>query len=50
MENSESKKILIENRTCYYLDDITKLEGFDLNNILIDVKSHGNILVYDIKL
>ena len=25
-----------------------KLEGFDLNNILIDGKSHENILIYDI--
>ena len=30
----------IENSTCYYFDDIIKLEDFDLDNILIDEKSH----------
>ena len=33
---------------CYYFDDIIKLEDFDLDNILIDEKSHENILIYDI--
>ena len=42
------KKIRIKNRTCYYFDDIIKLEDFDLDNILIDEKSHVNILIYDI--
>ena len=28
-----------KNRTCYYFDDIIKLEDFDLDNILIDEKS-----------
>ena len=31
-----------------YSDDITKLENFDLDNILKDEKSHENILIYDI--
>ena len=48
MENNELKKICIRNRTCYYFDDIIKLEDFDLNNILIDKKIHENILIYDI--
>ena len=48
MENNESKKVCIKNRTCYYFDDIIKLEGFDLDIILIDEKSHENILIYDI--
>ena len=48
MENNELKKVHIKNRTCYYFDDIIKLEDFDLDNILIDDKSHGNILIYDI--
>ena len=47
MENNEFKKVLIKNRTCYYFDDITKLEKFDLDNISIDEKSHENILIYD---
>ena len=36
------------NCTCYYIDDIIKLEDFDIDNILIDEKLHENILVYDI--
>ena len=48
MENNELKKIYIRNRTCYYFDDIIKLEDFDLDNILIDKKIHENILIYDI--
>ena len=28
---------------CYYFDDKIKLEDFDLDNILIDEKSHKNI-------
>ena len=36
------------NFMCYYFDDITKIEGFNLDNILIDEKSYENILVYHI--
>ena len=36
MENNEFKNFRIENRTCYYFDNIIKLEDFDLDNILID--------------
>ena len=38
----------MKNRTCYYFDDLIKLKYFDLNNTLIDEKSHKNILIYDI--
>ena len=48
MENNELKNVLIKNRTCYYFDDIIKLKDFDIDNILIDKKSHENILIYDI--
>ena len=48
MESNDLKKVNIKNRTCYYFDDIIKLEDFDLDNILIDEKSHENILIYDI--
>ena len=41
-------KICIKNRTCYCVDDIIKLEDFDLDNILIDEKSYKNILIYNI--
>ena len=48
MKNNEFKKVEIKNHTCYYFNDIIKLEDFDLDNILIDKKSHKNILIYDI--
>ena len=48
MKNNELKKVCIKNRTCYYFDDIIKVEDFDLDNILIDEKSHKNILIYGI--
>ena len=48
IENNKLKKVRIKNRTCYYFDDIIKLEDFNLDNILIDEKSHENILIYDI--
>ena len=47
MENNELKKVPIKNHACYYFDDIIKLEDFHLCNILIDKKSHENILIYD---
>ena len=46
MGNNEFRKVHINNRMCYYFDDITKLEDFDLDNILIDKKSYENILIY----
>ena len=48
MEYNELKKVCIKNCTCYYINDIIKLEDFDLDNILIDEKPHENILIYDI--
>ena len=35
MENNEFKKVRIKNRTCYYFDNIIKLEDFDIDNILL---------------
>ena len=46
--NGELKQINIKNCTCYYFDDIIKIEDFDIDNILIDEKSYKNILVYNI--
>ena len=46
--NDELKEIDIKNRTCYYFDNIIKIEDFDSDNILINEKSYENILVYDI--
>ena len=48
MENNEFRKVRTKNRTCYYFDDIIKLEDFDLDNILIDEKSYEDILIYGI--
>ena len=48
MENNKFKKVCIKNRTCYYFNDIIRLEDFDLDNILIDEKLRENILIYDI--
>ena len=38
--------IKIKNRTCYYFDEIIKIDYFDLDNILIDKTSYENILAY----
>ena len=48
MENNELKNIRINNRTCHYFGDIIKLNDFYFASILIDEKSHKNILIYDI--
>ena len=32
--NDKFKEIHIKSPTCYYFDDIVKIEDFDLNNIL----------------
>ena len=42
------KKVRIKNCRCYYFDNIIKLEDVDFDNILVDEKSHENILVYNI--
>ena len=39
MENNEYKKVCIKNFTCYYFDDIIRVEDLDVNNILIDKKN-----------
>ena len=42
------KEIDIKNRTCYYFDDIIRIEDFNIDNISIDEKSYVKILVYNI--
>ena len=44
-DTSKLKEIDIKNRTCYHFDDIIKIEDYDFNNILINEKPCGNILV-----
>ena len=46
--NDKLKEIDTKYCTCYYFNDIIKLEDFHLKNILIDEKSYKNILVYKI--
>ena len=46
MKNNESSKVRIKSRTCDYFDDIIKFEDFNSDKILIDEKSHKNILIY----
>ena len=46
--NNELKEIDIKNGTCFYFEDIIKIEDFDFNNILTDEKSYESILVLDI--
>ena len=42
MENNEFITVLIKNPTCYYFDDMIKLEYVDFDNTLIDEKLHEN--------
>ena len=44
--NDELKEINIKNRTCYYFDEVIKIEDCDFDNILFDGKWYKNILVY----
>ena len=46
--HQQNKKVPIKNLRCYYFDYITKLEDFIIDKILVDEKSHKNILIYDI--
>ena len=48
MEKDEFQKFRITNRTCYYYNDIVKLEDCDIDNIVIDKKSHEDILTCNI--
>ena len=48
MENNEFKKVYIKNRTCFYFDDIIKLDDFDIDNFCHWWKNTRNNLIYDI--
>ena len=43
--NDDLKEADTKTRTCYYFNDIIKIEGFNLDNTLIDEKSCENTLV-----
>ena len=38
--NNKLKEINIKNWTCYYFDDIMKIDDFDFDNILINERSY----------
>ena len=38
-------EVRFKNHTCYYFDDIITSEDFNVHNILIDKKSHENVLI-----
>ena len=44
---NELEKTNIKNRTCYYFDDLIRVEDIDFD-ILLDKKIYENILIYDI--
>ena len=44
----ELKDIDINNRACYYFDDIIREFDINFNNILLDEKLYENNSVYDI--
>ena len=48
MENDKLKNVSIKNRMCYYFNDVIIIEDFDFDNILLDEKSIGNILIYNV--
>ena len=41
-------EIDVKNHTCYYFNDIMRVEDIDYDNILLDEKSYENILTHDI--
>ena len=45
-KNNEFIKFGITNGTCYYFDDLIIMENFDFDNILLNEKSYGSILIY----
>ena len=46
-KNNELEKVAITNHTCYYFDDIIKIEQFDFN-VLLDEELYEKILIYDV--
>ena len=46
--NDELKEINIKICTCFYFDDINKIEDFNLGNFQTQEKSFENILTYNI--
>ena len=47
-KNNKLKEAHIKNCTCYYFNDIIKIEDFDFNSILLVEQSYKNILIHDV--
>ena len=45
VSNGQLKENDVKNRTCYYFDDIIRIEDFDLDNILLDKKPYDKSLI-----
>ena len=46
--NDELKEINIKTCTCFYFDDINKIEDLNLSNVFAHEKSFENSLTYNI--
>ena len=44
----KSWKIDFKNCTSYYFDDIISIANIDLDSILLDERTYGYILIYDV--
>ena len=44
VENNQFRKASFKNIACYYFDDLTELENFDIDNILSDEKLHKKVI------
>ena len=42
--NDKLKETDMKNHTCWYFDDVTRIEDSDVNSILIEEKQYENIL------
>ena len=42
--NDKLKEVDIKYHTCYYFDEMSRIEDFDFNSILIDERLYKNIL------
>ena len=47
-KNTKFKQFYINNGTCYYFDDIIKIENSVFKNVLLDEKLYQNILIFDV--
>ena len=45
--NDELKEINYKILTCYFFDDIIKMQDFEFGNILLDEKPYQNVLIYN---